>query len=70
VDFDGGEAVVTWCDADDVEHTTTAEIHVEQHGYGRRARFTCEVEGDLPTEVAYKVAERAEDRVVNDYWGV
>lgn len=70
VDFDGGEVVVTWCDADDVEHTTTVEIYTERHGYGRGARFSCEVAGDLPSDLAHRIAERAEDRAENDYWGV
>lgn len=72
VDFDGGEideAIVTWCDADDVEHVTKVEIVIERHGYGRGASFTCDVVGDLPLPIAHTVAEKAENRAAND-WGV
>ena len=73
VDFDGADlgcAIVTWSDANDVEHVTTVEIVTERSGWGRRASFSCEVWGDVPLSIAHQVAEKAEDRAVNDYWGV
>jgi len=73
VDFEAGEigeAIVTWCDANDVEHVETVQLLIEMTGWGRRASFSCEVCGDLPLSISHQVAAQAESRAEDNYWGV